>query len=366
MQMLEFEQLVLGAYRVKASDIHLAPDNPPVLRVNGDLRRANGAAPTGEEIEAIIAEILPKRLKERLRELRGASFSCHLKDIGRLRCAAYHVNGQLALTMRVIPLEIPTLDQLGLPGVLKEIAALRRGMALVTGAAGCGKSTTLAAMINHLNTTEARRALTLEDPIEFRAPSKRCLITQREVGSDVPDFAEGLRQALRMDPDVILVGEMRDAETIRMALKAAETGHSVFSTLHTTSVVETLERIVGYFQGAEREAARHELALNLAACVAQRLVKAVGGRSRRAALEIVRVNATVAKLIRENCFADIFLAARSREDGMQTMDQALADLVAEKAVAFEEASAHCEDLHAFRRCVQDREATGETGAILSA
>ncbi len=364
--MLNFEQLLMGAHRLKASDVHLVPDSPPVLRVTGDLRPVNAPPVTGEEMEKLIKEIMPERLKKDLEDHRGADFAYRLRNIARFRCVAFYVNNQLGLTMRLIPIDIPTVDQLKMPEVIKDIAQLHRGMVLLTGVTGCGKSTTLASMLNFLNTSEARRIITIEDPIEFLLPNQKCIITQRQIGIDIPDFMHGLRQAMRMDPDVILIGEMRDVETIRIAIKAAETGHLVFSTLHTTSAVHTIQRIIGHFDQSEHEMLRDQLALNLKASVTQRLVKTVDGKGRRASMEIMRVNATVSKLIHENRISDIFSVIRSRDGGMQVMDQALADLVREQAISIEEASKYCDDFYALKRYVQGVGASGDAGAILSA
>lgn len=364
--MLNFEQLLMGAHRLKASDIHLVPDCPPVLRVTGELRPVNAPPVTGEEMEKLISNIMPERLKKNLEEHRGADFAYKLRKVARFRCVTFYVNNQLGLTMRLIPIEIPSIDQLKMPEVLKEIARLHRGMVLLTGVTGCGKSTTLATMLNFLNSSEGRRIITIEDPIEFLIPNNKCVITQRQIGLDVPDFMQGLRQAMRMDPDVILIGEMRDVETIRIAIKAAETGHLVFSTLHTTSAVHTIQRIIGHFDQSEHEMLRDQLALNLKASITQRLVKTVDGKGRRAALEIMRVNPTVAKLIHENRISDIFSVIRSRDAGMQVMDQALADLIREQAITTDEASKYCDDFYALKRYVAGVGASGDAGAILSA
>ncbi len=364
--MLNFVQLLTGAHRLNASDLHLASGEPPVLRVDGTLRAVNAPVVTGDDMRKLILEIIPDRAKAALDENRGADFAYRYKDMDRYRCVTFYVQNELCLTMRRIPLQIPTLDELHLPQVLKEISLDHRGMTLLTGITGSGKSTTLASMINHLNSTEARRVVTIEDPVEFLLPTKKCLISQRQIGIDVPDFAHGLRQAMRMDPDVILIGEMRDVETIRIAIKAAETGHLVFSTLHTTSAVHTIQRILGHFDETEHDMIREQLALNLKASMTQRLARASCGTGRRAALEILRVNSTVSKLINDNRIPDIFSVIRSRDAGMQVMDQALADLINEDAVTMEEAAKLCDDYYALRRYVRGVDSSGDGGAILSA
>ncbi len=364
--MLNFEQLLLGAHKLKASDIHMIPDAPPVLRINGDLKPVNSPPISGEDMEKLVFSIMPDRVKSHMTDRRGADFSYKIRNIVRFRCVAFYVNNQVGLTMRLIPVDIPSVEDLNMPEVVKEIAALHRGMILLTGVTGCGKSTTLAAMLMHLNKTDGRRIITIEDPIEFLLPSQKCIITQREIGIDIPDFMQGLRQAMRMDPDTILIGEMRDVETIRISIKAAETGHQVFSTLHTTSAVHTIQRIIGHFDESEHEMLRDQLALNLKASITQRLIKVNGGKGRRAAMEIMMVNATVSKLIHENRIADIFSVIRSRDMGMQVMDQAIADLVREGAVNMEEASKYCDDFYALKRYVAGVGSSGDAGAILSA
>ena len=238
-------------------------------------------------------------------------------------------------------------------------------MVLLTGMTGSGKSTTLAAMIDYLNDLESLRIISIEDPIEYVYKDKKSIISQREVGKDVPDFNVALRQAMRMDPDVILVGEMRDMETIRVAIKAAETGHLVLSTLHTTSAVHTIQRIIGYFPESEHDLLREQLSLNLKASITQRLVKRATGAGRLAAQEIMVVNATVAKLIKDNRIPDIFGVIKGRDDGMQTFDQALADLVRSNRITFDEGALYCEDFYAYKRFIAGIASTGDRGAIIA-
>jgi twitching motility protein PilT len=260
---------------------------------------------------------------------------------------------------------VPTIEDLEMPDVVRTIAGHQRGMVLLTGMTGSGKSTTLASMIDYINTIESTRVITIEDPIEYVYGNKKSIISQREVGRDVPDFNVALRQAMRMDPDVILVGEMRDVETIRVAIKAAETGHLVFSTLHTTSAVHTVQRIIGYFDESEHELLREQLSLNLKASITQRLVKRADGTGRLAAMEVLVVNATVAKLIKDNRIPDIFAVMKGRDDGMQTFDQALADMVRNNRITFEEGTLYCEDFYAYKRFIAGIASTGDRGAIIA-
>ncbi len=363
---LNFESLIQAAIKHKASDIHILTDSTPFLRINGSLVRVDGVIAEREEVEQIVAQIVPTRIAHLLESNRGVDFSYQYRNMERFRCVAFYEKERLGLAMRCIPMKIPTLDELEMPEVLKSIARIHRGMVLLTGITGSGKSTTLAAMINHLNNLEARRVITMEDPIEDMYAPAKCIISQREVGDDIPDFATGLRQALRMDPDVILIGEMRDLETIRVAIKAAETGHLLLSTLHTTGAVHTIQRIIGHYPDTEHDLVREQLSLNLKASITQRLVKKADGSGRMAAQEIMVVTDVIAKLIRENRIPDIFPIIRSREAGMQTFDQALADLVRANKITFEEGKKFCEDFYAYRRFIRGVQSSGDKGAILSA
>lgn len=362
---MNFEALLLGAKKVKASDIHMIEGGSPFFRIAGDMKKVETPPITHDELRAFLNKIMPHHLLRELESQRGCDFSYQLGDEVRFRCVAYYETSKLGLVMRLIPMVIPTLDDLELPPVMRTIAANPRGMILLTGMTGSGKTTTLAAMIEYLNTIEALRVITVEDPIEYVYSNKKCIISQREVGKDVPDFNVALRQAMRMDPDVILVGEMRDAETIKVAIKAAETGHLVLSTLHTTSAVHTVQRMIGYFPESEHDLLREQLSLNLRASITQRLVKRTDGRGRLAAMEIMVANATVSKLIKDNRITDIFGVIKGREDGMQTFDQALADFVRAGKITFEEGQLYCEDFYAYKRFIAGIASTGDKGAIIA-
>jgi len=363
---MNFETLVHGAIKHRASDIHILQDSTPFLRINGSLVRVDGTTASREDLEQIVGQIVPVRIAHLLESNRGVDFSFQFHNMERFRCVAFFERERLGLAMRCIPMKIPTLDELDMPDVLKSIARIHRGMVLLTGITGSGKTTTLATMINHLNNIEARRVITIEDPIEYVYPAAKCIISQREVGDDIPDFATGLRQALRMDPDVILIGEMRDLETIRVAIKAAETGHLLLSTLHTTGAVHTIQRVIGHYPDAEHDLVREQLSLNLKASITQRLVKKADGTGRMAAQEIMIVTDVIAKLVRENRIPDILPIIRGREAGMQTFDQALADLVRSGKITFEEGKKYCEDFYAYRRFIRGVSASSDRGAILSA
>ncbi|MCX7020168.1 MAG: PilT/PilU family type 4a pilus ATPase [Candidatus Sumerlaeota bacterium] len=361
---MNFDELLIGARNVKASDIHLMEDWSPFLRINGDLKKVDITPLNRQEMKDIITRMMPHHLLRELESQRGCDFSFQLADEVRFRCVAYYAAGKLGVAMRLIPPSIPSIEDLELPDVLHAIARNPRGLVLMTGMTGSGKTTTLASMIDYINTIESLRIITIEDPIEYVYANKKSVISQREVGKDVPDFNVALRQIMRMDPDVILVGEMRDAETIKVAIKAAETGHLVLSTLHTTSAVHTVQRIFGYFPESEHELLREQLALNLKASITQRLLKRQDGNSRIAACEIMVVNATISKLIMDNRIPDIFSVIKGRDDGMVTFDQALADLVRSHKVTMEEGSNYCEDFYAYKRHIAGIQSTGDRGAII--
>ena len=362
---MNFDALLMGAKKVKASDIHMMEDSAPYFRIHGDLKKVELPPIQKKELNDILMMIMPHHLMRELESQRGCDFSYQLGDQIRFRCVAFYAEGKLGIVMRLIPMSIPSIDDLELPDVVRVIAGNQRGMVLLTGMTGSGKTTTLAAMINYINTIESNRIITIEDPIEYVYNNLKSIISQREVGKDVPDFNVALRQAMRMDPDVILVGEMRDVETIRVGIKAAETGHLVLSTLHTTSAVHTVQRIIGYFPDTEHDLLREQLSLNLKASITQRLVKRADGNGRLAAMEIMVVNATIAKLIKDNRIPDIFGLLKGREDGMRTFDQSLADLVRANKITFEEGTLYCEDFYAYKRFIAGIASTGDRGAIIA-
>ncbi|MCC5875819.1 MAG: PilT/PilU family type 4a pilus ATPase [Candidatus Sumerlaeia bacterium] len=361
---INFRALFEGAVKNNCSDIHLLEDTPPYFRIRGDLKRVDTPPLSGDDMRNLLLEIMPEHLKGDLEANYQIDFSYEIPGVGRFRVVAYFQSSKLCVTLRSIPLTIPTVEGLKLDKVICDIAENHRGMVLVTGVTGSGKSTTLAAMINHINTLESRRIITVEDPVEYRYENKKSLISQREVGTDVASFAEALRSALRADPDVILVGEMRDVETIRIAIKATETGHLVFSTLHTRGAVHTIQRILGNFEQAEHEMLRDQLSLNILSAMTQRLVKTADGKGRRAAMEILVNNGVVAKLIRENRISDINGVMTGREDGMRTMDQSLADMIRSKEITLEEAHMHCNDMYALKRFIKGISSSGDRGGII--
>lgn len=362
---INFKLLVDGAFQVSASDIHLVQDSAVYMRVDGVMRPVSGAMVTTADLEGFLRQIMPERLAGELERRRGADFAWQPDERMRFRVSAYYERDHLRLVMRLIKTKLATLEDLGLPPVIAQIAEEHRGITLLTGVTGSGKSTTLAAMLNHINERESRCIITIEDPIEMVHANQRSLISQREVGRDVESFRQGLVQALRQDPDVILIGEMRDPETIATSLRAAETGHYVFSTMHTSNALHTVERILAEFPEGEHALLREQLSSNLRATITQRLVRRAGGKGRTAALEIMVVNDTIRKLLLENQIASIAIVMRERRDGMQLFDQHLADMVREKVIDEQEAYQYVEDEAAFRRYVKGRLATADRGGILA-
>ncbi|BCB25608.1 twitching motility protein PilT [Sulfurimicrobium lacus] len=335
---MEISDLLAFSVKNKASDLHLSAGLPPMIRVNGDVRRINVDSLDHKGVHGMVYDIMNDGQRKFYEENLEVDFSFEIPGLARFRVNAYNQNRGAAAVFRTIPSKVLTLEQLNCPPIFKEIADQPRGIVLVTGPTGSGKSTTLAAMINHINENEYGHILTVEDPIEFVHESKKCLINQREVGPHTLSFANALRSALREDPDIILVGEMRDLETIRLALTAAETGHLVFGTLHTSSAAKTIDRIIDVFPAAEKEMVRSMLSESLRAVIAQTLLKTKDGSGRVAAHEIMIGTPAIRNLIRENKIAQMYSAIQTGQNvGMQTLDQCLTDLVRRNVVAPNEA-----------------------------
>ena len=319
----------LLAFGVKngCSDLHLSAGLPPMIRVDGDVRRVNVPSMDHKEVHDLVYDIMNDKQRKDYEEFLECDFSFEIPGLARFRVNAFNQNRGAGAVFRTIPSEILSLEDLNAPKIFKEISELPRGVVLVTGPTGSGKSTTLAGMVNHKNETEYGHILTIEDPIEFVHTSKKCLINQREVHRDTLGFNEALRSALREDPDTILVGEMRDLETIRLALSAAETGHLVFGTLHTSSAAKTIDRVVDVFPAEEKDMVRAMLSESLRAVISQTLLKKNGG-GRVAAHEIMIGTPAIRNLIRENKIAQMYSAIQTGQQfGMQTLDQCLQDLV---------------------------------------
>jgi len=324
---MDIAELLTFSVKNKASDLHLSAGLPPMIRVDGDIRRINIPALDHKEVHALIYDIMNDKQRKDYEEFFETDFSFELPAVARFRVNAFNQERGAAAVFRTIPSEILSLEDLKAPKFFEELCKKPRGMVLVTGPTGSGKSTTLAAMVNHINTNDYAHILTVEDPIEFVHQSQKCLINQREVHRDTQSFNNALRSALREDPDIILVGEMRDLETIRLALTAAETGHLVFGTLHTTSAAKTIDRIIDVFPAAEKDMIRAMLSESLQAVISQTLLKKIGG-GRIAAHEIMVGTPAIRNLIREAKVAQMYSAIQTgRKDGMQTLDQNLKELV---------------------------------------
>jgi len=336
------------------SDVHLAVGVPPMLRMHGDLLPIKFRDLRAAELEGYIAEILSRSQTEHFAKRNDLDFSYVSADGGRFRVNVYRKDTGVGATFRTIPSEVPTLEKLALPQVVTKLCDYHQGMVLVTGSTGTGKSTTLAAMIDHLNTTRALNIISLEDPIEFVHPSKQSQVIQRELGTHIPSFAEGVRAAMREDPDVILVGELRDAETISMAMTAAETGHLVLGTLHTTSAVKTIDRVIDALPVEEREQTKSFLAQSLLAVVTQVLVKTVDQHARKAVCEVLIMTKAIAKLIQSDQTHQIPNQLQMGRDlGMQLLDQALLGAIAQKTIDPDDAYNYALEKRAFQKYVTD-------------
>jgi len=334
---MDITELLAFSVKNKASDLHLSAGLPPMIRVDGDVRRINVPPMDHKMVHSLVYDIMNDKQRKDFEEFYETDFSFALPGIARFRVNAFNQNRGAAAVFRTIPSQVLTLEELGAPQVFKEMCMHPRGLVLVTGPTGSGKSTTLAAMIDYINDNHYGHILTIEDPIEFVHESKKCLINQREVHRDTLGFSEALRSALREDPDIVLVGEMRDLETIRLALTAAETGHLVFGTLHTSSAAKTIDRIVDVFPAAEKDMTRSMLSESLQAVISQTLLKKNGG-GRVAAHEIMIGTPAIRNLIREDKVAQIYSAIQTGLGvGMQTLDQCLKDLLAKGLISRQDA-----------------------------
>ena len=334
---MDITQLLAFAVKNGASDLHLSAGLPPMIRIDGDVQRINLPSLEHRQVHAMVYDIMNDKQRKDFEEFFETDFSFEVQGLARFRVNAFTHDRGAGAVFRTIPSKVLTLEELGAPRIFERISEYPRGVVLVTGPTGSGKSTTLAAMIDHKNKNEKGHILTIEDPIEFVHESNKCLINQREVHRDTLGFNEALRSALREDPDTVLVGEMRDLETIRLALTAAETGHLVFGTLHTSSAAKTIDRVVDVFPAAEKDMVRAMLSESLRAVISQTLLKKIGG-GRIAAHEIMIGTPAIRNLIRENKVAQMYSAIQTGQGtGMQTLDQCLAELLQKGVISREDA-----------------------------
>lgn len=351
---LRIETLLDEVIKKKASDLHIQVGLPPMLRIDGALVAVNGATPLKEEnVETLVYSILDEEQKQILLKDKEYDFSFSFGDLGRFRVNAFHERGNLAAALRLIPNNIPSIEALGLPTVVEKFAEYPRGLVLVTGPTGSGKSTSLASLINKINFEQARHIITIEDPIEYTHTSKKSVVVQREVHYDTYSFSAALRSVLREDPDVVLIGEMRDLETIASAITIAETGHLVFATLHTNSASQSIDRIIDVFPPHQQAQIRAQLANILMAICSQRLLPLIGG-GRRAAAEILIANPAVRNIIREGKTHQLEAVIQTgAEFGMQSMDHTLVSLVKSGAVSYDEARNFAVDLDELDRLMRE-------------
>jgi len=334
---MDISELLLFVHKEGASDLHISAGEPPMVRIYGEIKRIEVPPLTREELHVMLYDILNDYQRKKYEEMHELDFSLELKGVARFRVNAFRQQRGEGVVFRVIPSKILTLEQLGLPKNLREVCQNERGLVLVTGPTGCGKSTTLASMIDVINNSLKGHIITIEDPIEFLHESKKCLINQREIGAHTLTFANALRSALREDPDIILVGEMRDLETISLALTAAETGHLVFSTLHTSGAAKTVDRIIDVFPGEQQGQIRAQFAESIQAIISQILLKRRDGRGLIPALEIMIGTPAIRNLIREAKVAQLPSAIQTGQKfGMKSLDQSLKDLVSRNIVKKEE------------------------------
>jgi len=339
MATIHIDRLLETCIKSGASDLHIHVGRPPVLRLCGRLRQLETKVLQPEDTVAMMKAITPERAQQELQEQGGTDFGFEFGDKGRFRTSVYQQRGHVSMSLRLIPQKLFTLDEIGLPPIVSQLIRRPRGMFLVTGPTGSGKTTTLASMVNHINETLDRHIITVEDPIEYYHPHKKSLVSQREVGVDVPSFSEALRRALRQDPDVILVGELRDLETIESALRAAETGHLVFGTLHTSSAHGTITRLVDQFPVNQQEQVRIQLADSLIAVLCQALLPRADVRGMIAAYEFLVVSSAVSNMIRENkAFRIPSVIQTGKKMGMQLLDDHLLEMLSEGKISKDEAT----------------------------
>ncbi|MDP7163643.1 MAG: type IV pilus twitching motility protein PilT [Phycisphaerae bacterium] len=369
MATIHIDRLLETCMRQGASDLHLHVGRPPTLRLNGRIRPLETKVLEPEDTISLMKQITPERAQQELAEQGGTDFGFEFGDGGRFRTSVFHQRGNISMSLRLIPSKLLTFEEIGLPTITKSLCRRPRGMFLVTGPTGSGKTTTLASMIDYINANFDRHIITIEDPIEYYHPHNKSMVNQREVGTDVPSFSEALRRVLRMDPDVVLVGELRDLETISAALRAAETGHLVFGTVHTTTAQGTVTRIVDQFPVNQQEQVRIQLAASLIAVLCQALVPRSDIRGRIAAFEFMMVTNAIANLIRENKVFRIPSSIQTgKRFGMQLLDDHLLELFKQSKISAQEAIDHSHSPSQLQEkivAITDGQPTLETSATES-
>jgi len=350
---ISIDELLLKTLELNASDLHITTGLPPVIRLHGELRALDYPKLLPNDTRELIYSIMTQEQRDVFERNWEYDFSYSIPGKGRFRVNVYYQRGSVAAAFRTIPAKVPTIEELRLPPVVQEFAMKPRGFVLVTGPTGSGKSTTLAALINIINETRSCHIITIEDPIEFLHPHKKSVINQREVGTDTRSFANALKYALRQDPDVILIGEMRDLETIQTALTAAETGHLVFATLHTVDAPQTIDRIIDVFPPHQQQQVRIQLAGCLQGIISQQLLPTADGKGRVVACEILVATAGIRNLIREGKTHQIYTAIQTGQKyGMQTLDMALADLVRRGWITYDTALEKCQDPQVLKQLIR--------------
>jgi twitching motility protein PilT len=346
---MEILELLKRAVDSGASDLHIGTPSPPVLRINGELKvQTDLPNITNDEVKKVFSIIASPEQIERFNQQKEIDFAYSVPGLARFRVNVLLQRGSLSINFRNVPVKIPSLDDLGLPPIIKQIALKRRGLVLVTGRTGSGKSTTMAAIVNYINERESRNIITIEEPLEFLHQNKKCLISQREVGSDTESFNKALVYALRHDPDVVVVGEMRDLETITTAITAAETGHLVLGTLHTYNAPQSIERIIDVFPPSQQAQIRVQLAQVIEAIITQTLIRKIDG-GRTAVLEILVGTNGIRHMIRESKIHQIHsIMHAGSKDGMQILDQELANKVSQGEISQQDAMINCEDIEQFK------------------
>lgn len=361
--MLQIDRLIEGMYKVIASDLHLKVGFPPVMRVSSKMTQVKHPPLTDEDMDELVKKIMPEHLQKTFPMEGSTDFAYEIPAIGRCRVAAFHTRGHIGFTLRRISTVIPNLEDLGLPEVVLGFSEISRGLFLVTGITGSGKSTTLAATLNRINNTRRAHIITVEDPIEYLFPDGQCLINQMQVGMDCGTFGKALRQILRCDPDIILIGEMRDRETVETAIEATDTGHMVFSTLHTSDAKQTINRILHFFTPDEEKLVLDMLSMNLHAIISQRLVpRAAGGMI--PACEILINTPIVSKLIREGRIEEMQQVLKNGEKGMQSFDISLANLVRANTISLEYALGEATDEAGLRRMIRGEVSQGDRAGLI--